>query len=176
MKKLDQWIDRLTETAARNYANKSSRRSFVRGIGVLIVGASATPVLPVFRHNAFAQDSSALPEQGDPYNCNYWRYCAMDGYLCSCCGGSYNTCPPGTVASDITWVGTCRNPVDGKHYVISYNDCCGKAACGQCACQRDEGDTPNYRPQNSNNINWCTGSEAGTPYVCSLSVVVGVKE
>jgi methylamine dehydrogenase light chain len=78
--------------------------------------------------------------------------------------------------SDITWIGTCRNPSDGKHYVISYNDCCGKGACGNCSCQRDEGDTPLYRPQNSNNVNWCAGSQADVPYHCSLAVVIGVKE
>ncbi len=43
-------------------------------------------------------------------------------------------------------------------------------------CQRDEGDTPLYRPQSSNDLNWCSGSHADMPYHCSLSVVIGVKE
>jgi len=29
----------------------------------------------------------------DPQNCEYWKYCAIDGYLCSCCGGSSHSCP-----------------------------------------------------------------------------------
>ncbi len=37
-------------------------------------------------------------------------------------------CPPGTEMSLVTWIGTCQNPADGKHYAISYNDCCGKSA------------------------------------------------
>ena len=42
--------------------------------------------------------------------------------------------------SPITWIGTCENPVDGKSYIISYNDCCGKSSCGNCLCMRSEGD------------------------------------
>ena len=59
--------------------------------------------------------------------------------------------------SPLTWIGTCRNPVDGKHYVISYNDCCGKNACGRCFCHRNEGDKPVYVPPKSNDIDWCMG-------------------
>ena len=40
------------------------------------------------------------------------------------------SCPPGTSPSAVSWVGTCHNPLDGKDYLISYNDCCGKTACG----------------------------------------------
>ena len=91
--------------------------------------------------------TQGVPETGDPESCDYWRYCAIDGFLCSCCGGSPNSCPPGTEMSPITWIGTCQNPADGKSYVVSYNDCCGRTTCGQCLCQRNEGDRPIYRPQ-----------------------------
>ena len=171
-----QWLDHLTETTSRHQARLVSRRSFFRGFGAFLAGITFTPLLPVFRDGAFAQESTSVPESGDPNDCNYWRHCAIDGYLCGCCGGSVTSCPPGTVVSDITWIGTCRNPEDGRDYVISYNDCCGKSACGECACQRDEGDTPIYRPQNSNNLNWCSGSQADVPYHCSLSVIIGVRE
>ena len=53
-------------------------------------------------------------------------------------------CPPGTEMSPVTWIGTCRNPADGKDYIISYNDCCGKSFCGRCSCNRNEGDRPDY--------------------------------
>lgn len=173
----DSKVDQLIEKAVRGSARSGSRRSFLTGLGVLLVGAGSSTLLPVFRGSAFAQSSDTnIPESGDPNDCNYWRHCAIDGYLCGCCGGSSTSCPPGTVASDITWIGTCLNPTDGKHYVISYNDCCGRSGCGRCMCQRDEGDTPVYRPQNTNNVNWCTGSQADVPYHCSLSVVIGVKE
>ena len=49
-------------------------------------------------------------------------------------------CPPGTDMSPVTWIGTCHNPSDGKDYVISYNDCCGKSSCGRCFCNRNERD------------------------------------
>jgi len=167
-------IDEVTEQLTRSNARTSSRRAFLSVLGLSLVGAGAATLLPVYRSNAFAQDSK--PEEGDPTSCSYWRHCAIDGYLCGCCGGSLSTCPPGTVASDITWIGTCRNPVDGRDYVISYNDCCGKSSCGSCVCQRNQDDTPIYRPETSNDLNWCTGSQAGVPYHCSLSVVIGVKE
>lgn len=173
---LNNWLDNITERATRQQARSTSRRSFLRSFGVFLMGVSITPLMPVFRNGAFAQEARNIPESGDPNDCNYWRHCAIDGFMCGCCGGSVTSCPPGTVVSDITWIGTCRNPEDGKDYVISYNDCCGKSGCGNCLCQRDEGDTPIYRPQNSNNLNWCSGSQADVPYHCSLSVVIGVKE
>lgn len=172
---LSKWLDDKVENATRRQARIGSRRSLLSRVGLLLVGGMTYPLLPVFRAGAFAEATS-IQEEGNPNSCSYWRYCAMDGYLCGCCGGSATSCPPGTVISDITWIGTCRNPADGKHYVISYNDCCGKSACGNCACTRDEGDTPLYRPQNSNNLNWCAGSKADVPYHCSLAVVIGVKE
>ncbi|MCV6615880.1 MAG: methylamine dehydrogenase (amicyanin) light chain [Cellvibrionaceae bacterium] len=172
---LNDWLDKFTEGAIRTQARFTSRRSFLRAFGAVLIGASSYPLLPVFRQGAFAQAANNIPETGDPNDCNYWRHCAIDGYLCGCCGGSTTSCPPGTVVSDITWIGTCRNPEDGRDYVISYNDCCGKSGCGNCLCQRDEGDTPIYRPQNTNNLNWCAGSQADIPYHCSLSVVIGVK-
>jgi methylamine dehydrogenase light chain len=73
----------------------------------------------------------------------------------------------------ITWLGTCRNPVDGKDYVISYNDCCGKDLCGRCICQRYEGDKPIYYTHRANDINWCMG-RAGAVYNSTVAVVVGV--
>lgn len=172
---LNRWLDNRTERATRHQARTTSRRSFIRKLGFGLIGASVYSLMPVFRQGAFAQEAMSLPESGDPNDCNYWRHCAIDGYLCGCCGGSVTSCPPGTVVSDITWIGTCRNPEDGRDYVISYNDCCGRSGCGNCLCTRDENDTPNYRPQNSNNINWCTGSQADAPYHCSLSVVIGMK-
>ncbi|NJN51588.1 MAG: methylamine dehydrogenase (amicyanin) light chain, partial [Gammaproteobacteria bacterium] len=105
--------------------------------------------------------------------CEYWRYCAIDGFLCGCCGGSANSCPPGTEAAPVTWIGTCRNPVDGKDYVISYNDCCGKSTCNRCMCNRNEGDRPVYMPAKSNDINWCHGT-SNNVYHCSTGVVLGL--
>ena len=112
-------------------------------------------------------------EQGDALSCDYWRYCALDGFLCGCCGGSASSCPPGTEPAPVTWIGTCRNPVDGKDYVISYNDCCGKNACGRCLCQRNDGDKPVYVPARANDIDWCMGS-VGVVYNSTVALVLGV--
>src|SRR5699024_11783589 len=60
-----------------------------------------------------------LPSTLFPYttlfrSCDYWRYCGVDGFLCTCCGGTATSCPPGAEPSPIAWVGTCHNPKDGK--------------------------------------------------------------
>ena len=138
------------------------------------------PLLPVERafgaEEAAQEDAegeaAALREFGDPKSCDYWRYCALGGALCACCGGGVNTCPPGAEPSPITWIGTCRNPVDGKQYLISYNDCCGKAVCPRCFCHRTEGAKPVYFPSKSNNVLWCFGT-ASTAYHCTVAAVIG---
>ncbi|MBL4672749.1 MAG: hypothetical protein JKX81_10865 [Arenicella sp.] len=165
------FLDTFFETSARKIAQKSSRRGLLKGLGTALVGGAMLPLLPVARASNPAP--KAPQDAGDATSCDYWRYCAVDGFLCECCGGTYNTCPPGTQMSPITWIGTCLNPVDGRKYVISYNDCCGTTQCGTCLCQRDEGDRPLYRSDKSNDINWCLGADSSV-YHCSTAVVVGL--
>jgi methylamine dehydrogenase light chain len=144
----------------------------------MLVGAAGLPLLPVARAGSEAtskQTASPIPaDPGDPTQCDYWRYCGINGNLCSCCGGQVNACPPGTEMSPITWIGTCENPADKRRYIISYNDCCGfKNTCNRCACMRNEGDTPPYRPSTNNDINWCLGTSSNV-YHCSTAVLLGV--
>lgn len=165
-------LDRFFERQSRRVAQCSSRRGLLKALGSAMVGMAGVPLLPVAR--AEGGSAPAQPtEAGDPTSCDYWRYCAVDGFLCECCGGTYNTCPPGTEMSTLTWIGTCRNPVDGRNYVISYNDCCGTTQCATCLCQRDEGDRPLYRSDKSNDVNWCLGSSSSI-YHCSTAIVVGL--
>jgi methylamine dehydrogenase light chain len=173
-------IDRWTEGSTRRLARGLSRRSLLGRLGTVLAGSAALPLLPVARVRADTapERAPAAPEdidgpQGDPARCEYWRHCAIDGFLCTCCGGSHTACPPGTQMAPLTWIGTCRNPADGRHYVISYNDCCGKDLCGRCLCNRNEGDRPAYLPQKSNDINWCVAAES-TVYNCSTAIVLGV--
>jgi methylamine dehydrogenase light chain len=171
-------FDDLAERSVRALARRSARRSFLGRLGAILVGAAAMPLLPVARGAQPSQgkdSKSAKPaDPGDPAMCEYWRHCAIDGYLCSCCGGSQTACPPGTSMSAVTWIGTCHNPGDGKDYVISYNDCCGKGSCGRCFCNRNEGDFPLYQSSRSNDYNWCSGSsDANIPYHCSTARIVG---
>jgi methylamine dehydrogenase light chain len=171
-------FDRLIGELTRRIARRSSRRGFLARAGVLLVGASALPLLPVARAAAPPREPSpgepdpSTPE-GDPRACEYWRHCALDGFLGSCCGGTHTSCPPGTEMSPVTWIGTCRNPADGRDYVISYNDCCGKSECGRCYCNRNEGDKPVYVPARSNDIVWCMGS-VGVVYNSTVALVLGV--
>lgn len=170
-------IDRTLELYARRLARRTGRRGFLARLGALLFGASMLPLLPVARGAAAVAreaDGGAGPS-GDPNDCEYWRHCAIDGFLCGCCGGSATACPPGTEMSPVTWVGTCRNPSDGRDYLISYNDCCGKTFCGRCFCNRNEGERPPYHWVRNNDINWCAGTQMQT-YHCSTALVVGPAE
>ncbi|MDA5195052.1 methylamine dehydrogenase (amicyanin) light chain [Alphaproteobacteria bacterium LMG 31809] len=176
MAELDKWTERMF----RGLARRTSRRNMFTLIGGAVTGAAAIPLLPVARASASTNSYGLTPETtgnvqdpGDPTTCEYWRYCAIDGFLCSCCGGTVNACPPGTEMSPITWIGTCHNPADNRNYIISYNDCCGKSSCGRCVCNRNEGDRPVVRPQSNNDIDWCLGT-ASSVYNCSTAVLIGV--
>jgi methylamine dehydrogenase light chain len=171
------WLDSLCERSARQLARRVSRRSVLGNLGVALLGAAVVPLLPVARGaQARGVSGETTADPGDPTQCDYWRYCAIDGFLCSCCGGSQHTCPPGTTASPTTWIGTCHNPADKRDYIVSYNDCCGKSTCGRCLCNRNEGDRPLYVPFRSNDYDWCAGSQAGIPYNCSISRIIGVAK
>lgn len=173
------WLDSAFERTTRAAAQRSSRRGALARIGRLFVGASvALPVLPFDRtsHAASAHGGGAASgKQPDDQQCDYWKYCAVDGFLCSCCGGTVNACPPGTEPSKVSWIGTCRNPADGKDYLISYFDCCGKSACGRCLCNTNLGERPAYRITLHNDINWCMGSTS-TMFHCTASLLVGIAD
>ena len=161
------WIDQTAREQSLKLARLVSRRHFLSRLGAMLAGAATLPLLPVAR--ALAQEPQ---EMGDDQSCDYWRYCALGGTLCTCCGGTTTSCPPGAEASPTTWVGTCRNPVDDRDYLISYNDCCGKSSCQRCGCHNTERDRPVYFPPNSGSILWCFGTEARS-YHCTVAVVLG---
>jgi methylamine dehydrogenase light chain len=186
-------LDRMFESSARALAKRTSRRSLLAGLGQILTGAMLIPLLPIDRTAraqtpgkptppapaprttaAVGTSSAAKPALGEK-DCEYWKYCAIDGFLCSCCGGTSNSCPPGTQTSPITWIGTCHNPGDGRDYIISYNDCCGKVSCGDCFCNRNEGEKPMYRLSRNNDVNWCMANTE-SDYHCSVSVILGVAE
>ncbi len=144
-------------------------------LGAVLIGGLALALLP--REGGAPPPATGEPDPttpaGDPSNAEYWRYCAIDGFLADCCGGTQTSCPPGTEMSAVTWLGTCTNPADGKDYVISYNDCCGKASCGNCFVKRNEGERPAYVTHRNNDVGWCMGTGT-TAYNSTVAVVVGV--
>jgi methylamine dehydrogenase light chain len=180
-------FEKAAERGVRGIARSTSRRGFLGRLGHLIVGGAAIPLLPVARASDDAkppakgypgvspQPSLNPAESGDPASCDYWRYCGTGAPLCACCGGSANACPPGTEMSPLSWIGTCRNPVDGKNYIISYNDCCGKPTCNRCPCERRKPDARAtiVRPQTSGSYLWCLGTQ-NTSFTCGTANVLGV--
>lgn len=172
------WFDDFCERQARAVAQRSSRRSALRRIGRALVGtAFVLPVLP-FSRIAHAQHGGAAAGEHDPLNdqrCEYWRYCSLDGFLCTQCGGSITSCPPGTEPSSVTWIGTCRNPEDQRDYIVSYNDCCGVSSCNAGHfCNENIGERPGYRMSVHNDVNWCMGNESAI-YHCTVSIILGVS-
>ena len=173
----------VAERMFRGLASRTSRRGALGRIGALLVAAPAFPLLPVSRAHAAGKDRSGqartefarYAQTTDDTQCDYWRYCAIDGSLCTCCGGGLHTCPAGTEASPTSWIGTCVNPEDGKAYLIAYRDCCGVADCGQCGCDNTDRETQTYRPQGNNDIIWCFGVTS-MQYHCSTAALVGVAE
>jgi methylamine dehydrogenase light chain len=174
--------DSLAERFVRSLARRTSRRSLLTRLGLVLVAAPSLPLLPVSRASA-AAPASALPpmtdfernaQSTDPNRCDYWRHCAIDGTLCGCCGGGVHTCPPGSVPSPTAWIGTCRNPDDGRAYLVAYRDCCGKSMCNapDCICDGMDRDMPIYRPQGDNDIIWCFG-QSSMAYHCSTAALVG---
>lgn len=169
-------FDRVFEKSARSLAQRTSRRSLLASLGQLLTGAALLPLLPIDRSaRAQSPDSSVAKPTAAEQNCEYWKYCAIDGFLCACCGGTSTSCPPGTQPSPITWIGTCHNPADRRDYIVSYNDCCGKVSCGDCVCTRNEGEKPMYRLSRNNDVNWCMANSE-SDYHCSVSIILGVAE
>lgn len=169
-------LDRWVEEATRRIAWRTSRRSLLARLGAVLAGGALLPLLPVDRSGRFRQaHAQAFAEQAqttDDTACDYWRYCAMDGYLCTCCNGAVNACPAGSEPSPTSWVGSCINPADGQVYLVAYRDCCGKGVCGRCPCLSTEGEMPIYRPQLSNDIDWCFGAKSMV-YHCTTAGIVG---
>ena len=165
-------LDNTIERFSRRVAMGSSRRGVLAGLGRLLIGGAALPLLPIDR--AFGS-THVDPQQDDPTKCDYWKYCSMDGMLCSCCGGTGSDCPPGTSISKVSWVGTCRNGADGRNYLVSYTDCCGRSSCGQCNCNGNVGERPGYEMGIHNDINWCVANEQ-TSYHCTISLIVGLAD
>lgn len=170
-------FDTFFERSSRRAAQRVSRRSSLVRMGRLLLGTVLTlPVLPFDRVSRTAEAAQGKKKEPDDTQCDYWRYCGVDGYLCSCCGGSVSTCPPGTESSKVAWIGTCRNPKDGKDYLVSYSDCCGKGACGRCFCNSNLGERPGYRMGLHNDVNWCMGNNSSTMFHCTTSVLIGEAE
>jgi methylamine dehydrogenase light chain len=170
-------MDKLGERLTRKLAGYSSRRSFIARLGAVLAAAPVLPLLPVARAKAAEPktDFERYAQTEDATKCNYWKYCASDGVLCSCCGGGSHTCPPGAEPSPVSWIGTCLHPENNRSYIIAYRDCCGKPTCSagkSCWCDAGDREMPTYRAPLNNDIIWCFGN-ASAVYHCSTAALVG---
>src|SRR6202789_303130 len=96
-------IDELFEKSSRSLARHTSRRSLLATLGTLLTGAALIPLLPMDRSSRAEAAEPAEKGKGnaaaDPQSCEYWKYCAIDTSLCSCCGRTSHSSPAGTSAS-----------------------------------------------------------------------------
>jgi len=168
-------IDHAFEKRARRQASMHGRRSVLSKLGSALVGAAVVPMLPFDRFGEAHAAAMTGRQDNDPEACDYWRYCALSGRLCSCCGGSPSICPPGTATSKVSWIGTCENPADKRNYLVSYNDCCGKGSCDRCRCTNHERDKPGYRMGLNSGISWCMANNESTVH-CTVAAIVGLAE
>jgi methylamine dehydrogenase light chain len=168
--------DGVFVNVSRFLARRTSRRSFLARVGMSFVGGFLLPLLPLDRRGAPGTAQAApfvnTAQTKDDTKCNYWRYCAIGGSMCTCCGGTVDSCPPGTFTPPTGWVGSCVNPDDHETYLVMYRDCCGKENCSRCGCGSSEGEMPIYRPQLSGLVLWCLGTEQMS-YHCSHAKIVG---
>jgi methylamine dehydrogenase light chain len=158
----------------------------------MLMGAALLPLLPIDRssraeaaerwHCSAPARQRRPPVRPDQARARQIRRAASIGSIApstdSCAPAAAaprSSCPPGTSPSPITWIGTCHNPADGRDYIVSYNDCCGKTSCGNCECNRNEREKPMYRLSRNNDVNWCMAN-ADSNYHCSVSVILGVAE
>src|ERR1044072_9095494 len=114
-------LDVVCEKSARLLAQRTSRRSLLASLGRVLTGVALLPLLPIDRTARAQTPATPGPvahPTADEQNCQYWKYCAIDGFLCACCGGTSTSCPPGTQKSPITWIGTCHNPTDNRDYIV----------------------------------------------------------
>lgn len=174
LSRLSKVLDQLFEDGARASARRFGRRSALARLGGYMVGGAVATALPFDR--AFAAEDDKPAPADDDTNCEYWRYCALDGLLCATAGGTKSSCPVGAEASKVSWVGTCHNPGDKRDYLVSYYDCCGKAPySGAKFCLHSKGERPGYAMGLYNDINWCMAN-TNKGYHCTVAIVLGVAE
>ena len=103
-------FDRCSRSGARASAQRIGRRSVLSRARHGAGRRRLLPMLPFDRSGGGTRHAAQARAKTDDETCEYWRYCALDGFLCTCCGGTLTSCPPGAEASKVTWVGTCQNP------------------------------------------------------------------
>ncbi|MEV0361670.1 methylamine dehydrogenase light chain [Nocardia fusca] len=173
----------LVGRAGRRLSERTSRRSMLSRIGRWTVGASGVAVigaLPVSRAQAAPEPAPEpqVPEYdgSNPAECDYWRWCNMDGTSCAACeGGGLTTCAPGSKPGAEFWVGCCTNPADGKTYLIAYYDCCGAPSCSNAFCGEPDMQATMYNPVSGSTdqeIIWCV-SDQSQAYTCTMAPIIG---
>ena len=88
------YIDGASEIAVRRSAQLHGRRSALAHIGKVLVGGAVLPMLPFDRSEGLR--AHAADAEPTDQACEYWRYCALDGFLCTCCGGTVSLAAPPT--------------------------------------------------------------------------------
>ncbi|WP_432492622.1 methylamine dehydrogenase light chain [Kineococcus auxinigenes] len=177
-----------TSRVTRRLSERVSRRSALSKLGAWTMGLTGVAMigaLPVTRSAQAAPGAPAAPgtepllpvyEGSNPAECEYWRWCNMDGRPCSSCtGGGVTTCAPGSKPGAEFWVGCCTEPTTGKTYLIAYYDCCGASSCSTNYCGEPDAQAVMYNPVSGSydqEIIWCVSDESQS-YTCTMAPIIG---
>lgn len=166
------WLDRKLLRAATSFEDGWPRRSFLRRLGTIVLGALGVtiltremplPVLTGTGTKGVGKGGQTVHAQAQ-CNCNYWAACGLYGRLCCetnctyppCCG----VCPPGTLETPNSWTYCCYDYISGFLRRLIYYDCCdpnSQSLCPDCPwCPNN----PTPQPD------WCY-SDFGYQYTCT---------
>ena len=114
-------FDDIVENLSRRIAGHTSRRSFIGRVGTAVAGVALVPLLPVDRSGRVSRAQAGAgtrdgwnPQDKDIHQCDYWRHCSLDGYICGCAGGTLTSggsvvIPHGFVVSEFwNWLDDYR--------------------------------------------------------------------
>jgi len=97
------------------------------------------------------------PNPNDDLTCDYWKYWRSTATCVRAAAAVLTTARPARRPRPPRGL-YVRHPADGKDYIVSYRDCCGKPRAGDCLCTNTVGEMPLYRTQLDSDLIWCFGA------------------
>ena len=165
-------LDQAAERLSRRLAGAVSRRSLLRSLGGSPAGAASPPLLPVARGAAPSATGKAQ-DPGDPASCDYWRYCAIDGFL-RLLRGVRDGLPARYRAGADHLEAPAAIPPTGA--TTSFRTIAAARPRAGVACATAIKATARSTGRRSQTTTTGAGSKSNIPYHCTVSRIVGVAD